>query len=109
MYTDPGHIRVADPGKVEGNVAFAYLDAFHPNKEEVAELKEQYQKGGLGDKIIKSLLNDTLQALITPIRERRDQLQKAELDSVLHQGTAAARKVAQATMQEVRTLMSLDY
>ncbi len=109
MYTDPGHIRVADPGKVEGNVVFAYLDAFHSNKEEVTDLKMQYEKGGLGDKVIKSLLNDTLQALITPMRERREQLKKADLDKVLHEGTAAARKVAQATMQEVRTLMSLDY
>lgn len=109
MYTDPGHIRITDPGKVEGNVVFAYLDAFHPNKDEVAALKAEYEKGGLGDKTIKSLLNETLQALITPIRESREQLQKADLDRVLHEGTAAARKVAQATMQEVRTLMSLDY
>jgi tryptophanyl-tRNA synthetase len=71
MFTDPGHLRVEDPGKVEGNVVFAYLDAFADDEAEVAELKVQYRRGGLGDGVVKARLEEILQALIAPIRERR--------------------------------------
>lgn len=109
MYTDPDHIKIADPGKVEGNVVFAYLDAFHLNKDEVDELKKHYEKGGLGDKTIKNILNDTLQELITPMREKRESIKKEDIENMLYKGSIAARKVAQNTMKEVRAVMSLNY
>ena len=72
MYTDPNHVRVEDPGQVEGNVVFTYLDVFDDDKEKVQELKDQYRQGGLGDVKIKRYLNDVLQAKLKPIRERRE-------------------------------------
>jgi tryptophanyl-tRNA synthetase len=109
MFTDPNHLKVSDPGQVEGNVVFAYLDAFHPDKAEVAELKAQYQRGGLGDVTIKNLLNQTLQDLLTPIRERREALNHDDIKEMLFQGTHKARKKAQNTMEQVRFAMGLDY
>ena len=109
MFTDPGHIRVSDPGHVEGNVVFTYLDAFHPIKEEVESLKEHYRKGGLGDTTIKSLLNDTLQALLKPIREKRISLQDKDIKEILHEGTNKAHNVAKSTISKVREAMGLNY
>ncbi len=83
MYTDPNHLRVEDPGQVEGNIVFTYLDAFDPNKEEVEELKAHYRRGGLGDGTVKKRLEGVLKELITPIRERRMELAK---DPDLHHG-----------------------
>ncbi len=71
MYTDPNHLRVEDPGSVEGNIVFTYLDAFHPDSNYVATLKQQYRQGGLGDGTTKKILEQCLQDLIAPIRERR--------------------------------------
>jgi tryptophanyl-tRNA synthetase len=71
MYTDPNHLRVADPGQVEGNVVFTYLDAFHADKAFVAEMKAHYRRGGLGDRQCKNALETCLQELLAPIRERR--------------------------------------
>lgn len=71
MYTDPTHLRVSDPGHVEGNVVFTYLDAFHSDKARVAEMKAHYQRGGLGDRQCKNELETCLQTLLAPIRERR--------------------------------------
>ncbi len=111
MYTDPGHIHVADPGKVEGNVVFMYLDIFDPNKEEVADLKAQYEKGGLGDVAIKDRLAHVLKELIGPIRERRENLAKDPkmVMDILKAGTEAARKTAMETMREVREAMKINY
>lgn len=111
MYTDPGHIRVEDPGKVEGNVVFMYLDVFDPNKEEVAELKEQYQWGGLGDVKLKRRLIEVLNTVLEPIRERRKQLAKdpAYVMNILREGTEKTLAVAEQTMNEVRAAMKLDY
>ncbi len=109
MYTDPGHVRVQDPGQVEGNVVFAYLDAFHQDKAEVEALKAHYAKGGLGDTKIKAILNDTLQALLTPIRERRAQLQKKEVQAILWEGTQKARLKVEERMQLVRAAIGFDY
>lgn len=109
MFTDPNHLKVSDPGKVEGNVVFAYLDAFHANKAEVADLKAHYERGGLGDVTIKNLLNQTLQDLLTPIRERREALKDSDIKEMLFHGTNKARKKAQATMDQVRGAMGLDY
>ncbi len=109
MYTDPDHIKVSDPGKIEGNVVFAYLDAFNHNVEEVNELKAHYQRGGLGDTTIKNVLNTVLQELLTPIRERRMQYTNEEIRSVLLNGTARARKVAATTIEKVRQATGVKY
>lgn len=111
MYTDPDHLHVNDPGKVEGNVVFSYLDIFDTNVEEVTALKAQYRAGGLGDVKLKRHLIDVLNALITPIRERREQYAKdpqAVMDIILA-GSAQVREVAARTMDEVRRAMHLDY
>ncbi len=111
MYTDPNHIRVEDPGKVEGNVVFTYLDIFDPNKDEVADLKKQYEKGGLGDVVLKKRLAEVLKEIISPIRERREQLAKNPkmIMDLLEEGTREARKVAAETMREVRSALKIDY
>lgn len=111
MYTDPQHIRVEDPGRVEGNMVFAYLDIFDPNQQEVAELKERYQKGGLGDVVLKRRLIDVLEALLGPIRKRREEFAKdpAYVKKVLMEGTKKTLAVAERTMEEVRQAMHLDY
>lgn len=109
MFTDPDHIRVSDPGKVEGNAVFVYLDAFHPDKAEVEDLKQRYQKGGLGDTTIKGILNTTLQNLLTPIREKRESLKHDYICDVLREGTLKARRVAQETMSMVREAMGINY
>lgn len=111
MYTDPNHIHVDDPGRVEGNVVFSYLDVFDPDKKEVNELKERYTKGGLGDVVIKKRLIDVLNAFLDPIRKKRKlyESQKGYVESVLKEGTNHARKVAQETMHEVRKAMHIDY
>jgi tryptophanyl-tRNA synthetase len=104
MYTDPGHVRARDPGRVEGTVVFAYLDAFDPNAAAVAELKARYRHGGLGDVVLKRRLIDLLERLIAPIRERRAALAK-DLDyvrDVIAGGTARARDITNATAAEVR-------
>ncbi len=111
MYTDPGHIHVDDPGKVEGNVVFSYLDIFDPNKEEVGELKRQYEMGGLGDVVIKKRLAGILEEIIAPIREKREQLAKDPkyVMSLLEEGTKKARDAAQKTMEEVKAAIKIDY
>ena len=107
MYTDPNHIKVSDPGRVEGNVVFAYLDAFYENKSEVEELKKQYQKGGLGDTTIKSILNDSLQNLLRPIREKREKLSADCVMDILVSGSIEARKIAKETLAEVRDAIGI--
>ena len=111
MYTDPGHVRVSDPGKVEGNPVFAYLDAFDPNKAEVALLKEHYQRGGLGDVTLKKRLVEVLEAFLAPIRARRKEFAQdiPYVTKILAEGTEHARSRAQATMREVRQAMRLNY
>lgn len=109
MYTDPDHIKVSDPGKVEGNVVFIYLDAFHKDKEEVAELKLKYKKGGLGDVALKSLLNETLQTLLAPIREKRASLKRQDLIEICFEGTKKAKMVADQTVREVREAIGVNF
>lgn len=111
MYTDPGHIHVEDPGKIDGNVVFSYLDIFDPDQNEVHNLKEQYQKGGLGDVKLKKRLIEIMNAFLDPIRERRTQLAKdpQAVMSVILKGTADTRQVAKQTMHEVKQAMHLDY
>ena len=111
MYTDPNHIHIDVPGKVEGNVVFTYLDVFDQDKKELEKLKKHYQKGGLGDVEIKKRLIGILHELLTPIRERREYLAKdpKHIMSILHGGTKKARKVAEKTLKEVKQAMQINY
>ena len=109
MYTDPDHIKVSDPGKVENNVVFTYLDAFCENKEEIDVLKSQYRKGGLGDVALKSMLNKILQDLLEPIRERRSQLHRKDLIEICFEGTKKAKTIANQTVQEVREAIGINF
>lgn len=111
MYTDPSHIRVEDPGRVEGNPVFAYLDAFDPDARAVEELKQRYRAGGLGDAAVKRRLAEVVEAVLAPIRERRRQLSKDadHVMRILRDGTERGRAVAQRTVAEVRDAMRLDY
>ena len=120
MCTDPDHIRVEDPGKIEGNVVFTYLDVFCkedsfekflPEYKNLDELKEHYKKGGLGDMKIKKFLNSILQEELRPIRERREEFAK-DIDAVydmLRKGSIEARKEVAKTLNEVKKAMKTDY
>lgn len=109
MYTDPNHLRVEDPGKVEGNPVFIYLDVFGKDKVKIQELKEHYQKGGLGDSIVKKYLLEELQEFLKPVREKRAVLEKNKdyVMSLLEKGTAAANIKANQTLKEVKSVMGL--
>ncbi len=111
MYTDPMHIHVSDPGEVKGNVVFSYLDIFDPNKSEVAELKKQYKKGGLGDVVLKRRLIGVLNTLLDPIRARRAELEKdpAAVLAILKKGSADARKEAVKVLAHVKSHMHINY
>lgn len=111
MYTDPDHIRVEDPGKIEGNVVFAYLDVFAEDKEKVAEMKAHYQKGGLGDVTVKKYLVEEMDKVLKPIRERREELAKnpEAIYEILRKGSEKAEKVAAQTLKELKQAMKIDY
>lgn len=111
MYTDPGHIRVSDPGKVEGNVVFAYLDAFDPEKNELEKLKDQYRSGGLADSVLKNRLLEILNNFLDPIRKKRKEFEsdKSFVFKVLKEGTEQTTEVAKKTMEDVKHAMKLDY
>ncbi|AUJ29139.1 MAG: tryptophan--tRNA ligase [Liquorilactobacillus hordei] len=111
MYTDPNHIHVEDPGKIEGNMVFTYLDVFDEDKEKVAQLKQEYQAGGLGDVKIKRYLNEVLEAKLKPIRERRAEFAKdiPAVYDILKEGSARANAVAEQTLSEVRAAIGVNY
>ncbi len=111
MYTDPGHLRVEDPGKVEGNPVFTHLDAFGTDKAKIEELKEHYRRGGLGDSIVKKYLLEVLQTFLEPIRKRREELAKdpKHVMDILFKGTEAANRAAHQTLIEIRQAMGIDY
>ena len=113
MYTDPDHIKVEDPGKIEGNMVFHYLDVFGRPEDatEIAEMKEQYQRGGLGDVKTKRYLLEILDRELRPIRERRLEFAKdmGEVYSVLEKGSERARNVAAQTLDEVKSEMGITY
>ena len=120
MFTDPNHLRVQDPGKVEGNPVFTYLDAFCtdeqfaeflPEYKCLDELKEHYQRGGLGDVKIKKFLNNVLQAELAPIRERRAMWEARIPDvyDILKSGSEVARAKANETLADVRRAMKINY
>lgn len=120
MYTDPGHLKVTDPGKVEGNTVFTYLDAFcrpeHferylPEYENLDALKDHYRRGGLGDMKVKKFLGAVLEEELAPIRARRAELEKdiPAIYEILRKGTEKAREVAAQTLHEVREAMKINY
>ena len=120
MYTDPGHLRVEDPGKVEGNTVFTYLDAFSteddfaefwPEYKNLEELKDHYRRGGLGDMKCKKFLIKVLDRQLEPIRQRRHEFEQdiPEVYNILKKGSDAAREVAAQTLHEVREAMKINY
>lgn len=120
MFTDPNHVRVEDPGKVEGNPVFIYLDAFSrpehfaeflPEYANLDELKAHYQRGGLGDVKVKKFLNNVMQAELVPIRERRHMWEQRldEVKMILKQGSETARAAAAETLHDVRAAMQINY
>ena len=120
MFTDPNHLRVEDPGQVEGNPVFIYLDAFSrqehfdeflPEYANLQELKDHYTRGGLGDVKVKKFLNNVLQAELAPIRERRKQWEKdiPAVYEILKKGSEEAEAVAAQTLAEVRAAMRINY
>ncbi len=120
MYTDPTHLNVSDPGHVEGNAVFTYLDAFStdahfaqywPEYQNLDELKDHYRRGGLGDMKCKKFLNQVLNEFLEPMRQRRHELEKdiPEVYNILRRGTDRARETAAQTMDEVRKAMRIDY
>ena len=120
MYTDPTHINLNDPGHVEGNAVFTYLDAFSsdddfaeflPEYKNLDELKDHYTRGGLGDMKCKKLLNQVINKMLDPIRARRAEYEKdiPEIFNILQKGTLQAREVAAQTMAEVRDVMRINY
>jgi len=111
MYTDPNHIRVQDPGQIEGNVVFTYLDAFDHDTAHVSELKAQYQRGGLGDVKLKMYLLEVLNNILAPIRSKRAEYSadRAEVMRILMEGTSKVQEVAAQTMAEVKHALKLDY
>lgn len=110
-YTDPNHIKITDPGQIEGNVVFSYLDAFYEDKNDLIALKEHYTKGGLGDSILKKKLTDILINLIEPIRQRREELSKNPelLKKILLDGCEKAHITATNNFAQIEKIMQLDY
>ncbi len=120
MFTDPNHLNVSDPGTVEGNAVFTYLDAFScdehfakylPDYQNLDEMKDHYRRGGLGDMKCKKLLNSILNEMLEPIRQRRHELEQdiPEIYNILRRGTEKARETAAQTMNEVRNAMKINY
>ncbi|MBI5274401.1 MAG: tryptophan--tRNA ligase [Chlamydiales bacterium] len=111
MYTDPGHLRVEDPGKVQGNPVFTYLDAFGMDKEKIEEMKAHYKRGGLGDMVVKKYLLEVLEGFLGPIRKRREEFakDKGELINILKKGTAKANERAEKTLYLVKEAMQINY
>lgn len=111
MYTDPNHIKVEDPGKVEGNVVFTYLDIFDNNKEELEELKNHYRRGGLGDVKLKRRLIDLIVAKLQPFQEKRKDYENNmdEVIKIVKKGNEKAREKASQTLSEVRNAIGINY
>lgn len=109
MYTDPNHLHIEDPGQVEGNVVFTFLDAFDPNKEEVEKLKDHYRRGGLGDGTVKQRLTQVLEEMISPIRKRREEFakDKGEVLEICRKGSEQAREVVAQSVAEMKKIMGV--
>jgi len=107
MYTDPNHIRVSDPGQVEGNMVFHYLDAFYDNYAELEQLKADYRKGGLGDTSVKAILYQVLEEVLEPIRERRQNITNFVIDEILHLHWYKANSIASQTLSNIRSAIGI--
>lgn len=108
MYTDPNHVFISDPGRVEGNMVFTYLDFFYNNPEHLKELKEHYQEGGLGDGQLKKLLTEVLIKFFEPIQKRRKTIDRTELVCALKKQTEDARNIAANNLTKVKQLLGLN-
>ena len=110
MYTDPNHLKIEDPGQVEGNIVFIYLDAFHPDKNYVEQLKDHYRRGGLGDGLTKKVLEECLQEMLRPIREKRAMYlnDKAQLIDILKQGSERSREKTEKVLFDVKDVFGLN-
>ena len=110
MYTDPNHLRVEDPGNIKGNVVFTYLDAFHPDENYISQLKEHYQSGGLGDGTTKKILEECLQDMLRPIREKRTEFlhDKAQLVDILVKGSQISRDKTEKVLFDVKDIFGLN-
>lgn len=111
MFTDPNHLRVQDPGKTEGNPVFQYLEAFDPDQDNLADMEEHYRRGGLGDVAVKKHLNEVMQGILGPIRERRANLegQKSQIMAQLIEQSRKASQTAAQTLSELKEAMGLGY
>jgi tryptophanyl-tRNA synthetase len=111
MYTDPNHIRIEDPGEIEGNTCFMYLDAFGDDKQKIQDLKDHYQRGGLGDMVVKKYLMEVLDEKLKPIREKRElySTDTAQVMKILKNGTESARQVVAQTMTDAKKAMGINY
>ncbi|HHX8333099.1 TPA: tryptophan--tRNA ligase [Vibrio diabolicus] len=110
MYTDLNHLKIEDPGQVEGNIVFTYLDAFHPDKDYVEQLKDHYRRGGLGDGLTKKVLEECLQEMLRPIREKRAMYlnDKAQLIDILKQGSQRSREKTEQVLFDVKDVFGLN-
>ena len=110
MYTDPNHIKIDDPGKIEGNVVFTYLDIFYDDKNELNKLKENYKKGGLGDVKIKNLLSDLIISKLKPFQERRNEYNDiVTLKEIVKKGNEKAREIASKTLKDVKEAIGINF
>lgn len=110
MYTDPNHLNVEDPGQINGNVVFTYLDAFHPDSAYINDLKDRYQNGGLGDGITKKILEECLQEILKPIRERREifMSDKSQLIDILRVGSQKSQEESYQVLHNVKRAFGLN-
>lgn len=111
MYTDPNHLKISDPGNTKDNPVFIYLEAFGKDKEKIQSMKEHYERGGLGDVIVKRYLNEVLQELLSPIRERRKILENniESVYKIAFEGTEQAKILTSKTLENVKKAMKIDY
>lgn len=111
MYTDPNHIKVSDPGNTKDNPVFIYLDAFMNDREKFEELKNHYEQGGLGDKVVKETLFEVLESVLTPIREKRKYYDEHPeiVENIVKEGTKKARIKASETLKRVRERIGVEY
>ncbi|MGF1716398.1 tryptophan--tRNA ligase [Photobacterium chitinilyticum] len=110
MYTDPNHLRIEDPGQVEGNIVFTYLDAFHSDLNYVNDLKQKYKEGGLGDGTTKKILEECLQEILRPVRERRETFisDKAQLIEILQKGSEKSQDESSQVLKDVKNAFGLN-
>lgn len=110
-YTDPLHIKISDPGRIENNIVFEYLDVFYDDRDDLERLKNHYMSGGLADSVLKSKLTEILISIIEPIRKKRDEisLQKDFIENIIRDGTKKASIIAQNNFNKIKEIIGFDY